>query len=111
MSLSDIKLVLRKFAFPLFFGTLLGFSLIIVVRPTSAGAGRETRVSQTGVRQVLITHTPASTQQPTPAPASGRLVRITPELVGLFVVGVLITLAMVGIGLGLGFWMKQHDKT
>jgi hypothetical protein len=93
------------------FGALLGFGLIILVHPVHASRVLEAHGNSVGMAQTLTTSLPVSTPQPTPVPPPGRPVRITPGLVVLFVVGLLIALAMSGIGLALGLWMKRHDRT
>lgn len=108
---SRTSFFLRKYTFRMVFGALLGFGLIILVHPVHASRMLESHANSAGMAQALTTSLPVSTPQPTPVRPSGRPVQITPGLVVLFVVGLLIALAMSGIGLALGLWMKRHDKT
>ena len=94
---------------------IVAFLSAIQFIPTGAvhaGPGMDTGSVPVLVRQA-ITPTPlasSSTPLPTSISESGKPVRITTGLILLFVAGLLIALAMAGIGLGLGFWMKRHDK-
>ncbi len=90
----------------------LSIVLFTPVKAVHAGPGLNRGIVPVSMRQAL-TPTPSATGN-TPQPPStietGRPVRITTGLILLFVVGLFIALAMAGIGLVLGFWMKRHDK-
>lgn len=102
---------LRKAASPLILGAFFGLVLMVPFKRVHAAVRLETRLAPAGMGQALVMPQAASTPQPTPAPASGRPVRVTTGLVLLFAAGLLIALVMAGIGLALGLWMKRHDKT
>jgi len=102
---------LRKAASTIILVALFGLVLMIPFKRVHAGVRFETHLAPVGIGQALGMPLAAGTPQPTPAPASGRPVRITPSLVALFAAGLLIAFVMAGIGLALGLWMKRHDKT
>jgi len=105
------KIFLRKKTSWKVIWALFGFVLIFMAQPVHASKILDARAAPVIRKQTSATSSPVSTPQPTTVPAPVKPGRITTGLVVLFVVGLLIALAMVGFGLGLGLWMKRRDKS